>query len=148
MNFVPLAAASVCLAFVTFGAVAQDDPIQTRQQTMKDIGKATGMGAKMVKGETPFDQATAAEVFTTIHDGIVKFPEYFPEGSETGHDTAAKPEIWSDREGFEAAAAELEEVSAKYMDAVPADLDSFKTAFQEMTGECGDCHKEYRVKKD
>ncbi|ESR24846.1 c-type cytochrome [Lutibaculum baratangense] len=143
-----VAASAAFLAFAAVAAVAQDDPIETRQQIMKDVGKATGAGAKMAKAEEPFDAATAEEVFTTIHAKIEQFPQYFPEGSETGGDTEARPTIWSDREGFEKAADNLQQVAAKYMADVPQDLKTFRPAFAEMTRMCGACHEDYRVKKD
>lgn len=148
MKRVILAVFSAGLMMSAAAAVAQDDAIETRQQIMEDIGKATGQGGKMAKGEMPYDQATAQEMFATIHAKIQEFPEHFPEGTETGGDTRAKETIWTDREKFEDQSAQLEQIAARYAEATPADLDSFKPAFGEMTKTCSSCHETFRLPKD
>lgn len=148
MRKLVLAASAACLAFSAAAAVAADDPIAARQQIMENVGKSTGVGGAMAKGEMEYDPVKAMLVFRAINASIIGFPELFPEGSETGGDTEAKPEIWSDRAGFEEAAAELEQASAQLIENVPQDLDSFRAAFSDMTKKCGGCHETYRVKKN
>ena len=60
---------------------------------------------KMLEGESPFDAAAAMEAMKTWEAAADPFGDLFPEGTETGYDTAAKQTVWSDREGFEAALA-------------------------------------------
>ena len=63
------------IAVVAFGAtavLAQQDPIEARKAMMKGNGQATAAVAKMVKGEAPFDLATAKKSFATFEDAAVK----------------------------------------------------------------------------
>ncbi len=122
---------------------ATSDPIADRQAVMSNVSAATGMGAKMVKGEIPFDAATAEFLFRTVNSSAHGFGYMFPEGSETGGKTEASPKIWEDRAGFEDMVAKF---VADTKGVKPADLDAFRTAFGTMTENCGACHKAYRVK--
>lgn len=134
---------------VTLGvtvALAQTDPIKERQNLMKTFGAATRTGTQMSKGEIPFDAAKAKEIFVTYETGAQKIPSLFPENSKTGGDTAAAPAIWENMAGFQAAAAKLGTDAQKAAASVN-DLESFKTAFGEVTKDCGGCHQTYRLKK-
>jgi cytochrome c556 len=72
-------------------------------------------------------------------------PGLFPTGSETGHDTKAKPEIWSDREGFIKAAAKLNAAATRLAELADAnDKAGFIKQFQVMGGACKSCHDAYR----
>jgi cytochrome c556 len=78
-------------------------------------------------------------------------PEWFPAGTgpESGFKTNAKPEIWSDHDGF-----------MKQYDAYAAEADRLVAAAAagdtgELTGQyyttgvaCANCHKPYRVKME
>lgn len=58
--------------------------------------------------------------------------------------SCAKPDIWSDAAGFEAAATALETASAAMTDAAGTDLDALRAAMGSFGKTCGDCHKAYR----
>ena len=76
-------------------------------------------------------------------------PVMFPDGTQQGHNTAAKPEIWSDRAGFEKAAGNLVAASERLQQiADSGDKDQFKTQFAAMGSACGACHRAYRVNKN
>ena len=71
----------------------------------------------------------------------------FPKGSETGHDTKALPEIWSDHDGFNKIALKLVEVSDKLaIDAKAGNADEVAADTKLMGQQCGACHKAYRAK--
>lgn len=148
MRNVLVAASAACLVLTVGTAFAADDPIADRQAIMENVGKATGVGGAMAKGEMDYDPVKAMLMFRTQNAAIIGFTELFPEGSETGGETEAKPEIWSDREGFEKRAADMREASAKLIENTPQDLESFRAAFKELTQTCGACHEDFRVKKD
>jgi cytochrome c556 len=84
-------------------------------------------------------------------DAMTKFgkviPLVFPAGSDTGNPTKALPTIWSDRAGFEKAAANLVEAAEKLSVLAKAgDADGFAAQWK-VTGEsCNACHKDYRSK--
>jgi len=71
----------------------------------------------------------------------------FPGGTETGHDTKAKPEIWSDWAGFEKAQAAMLAATEKLVPLAEAnDTAGFATQFAAVGRTCGGCHREYKMK--
>ena len=55
-------------------ALAQNlDAIKTRQELMKDNGKAAKEAGAILKGEAEFSADKATEIFTRMHDIAVKF---------------------------------------------------------------------------
>ncbi len=141
------ASAIIAATTVAVPAIAADDPAVLRQDMMKSVGAATGMSAAMVKGEAPFDARVAHLALRVMNASANGFGALFPEGSETGAETEAKAEIWSDRAGFDAAVAKFRDDTAAVLAPPPADLDAFKAAFGQVTQNCGSCHEKYRVKK-
>ena len=74
-------------------------------------------------------------------------PSLFPPGTETGHDTKARPEIWSDSADFQRAAANY----AAEADKLPAlakadDRDGFATQLKATVSACVVCHRHYRYR--
>jgi len=139
----------LAVAAITIGVtavVAQSDPIATRKGLMKNMGAVTKTGGQMVKGEAPYDQAKAQEIFTTYIDVASKMPNLFPENSKTGGETTAAPKIWQDMNGFKAGFTKLSN-EAKAAQSSVKDADSFKASFGGLTKNCGACHETYRVKK-
>lgn len=128
---------SVCLA----GAAISADPILDRQAVMKNTGAATGAGAKIMKGEAPFDLTTAQLILRTMNNAAHGLGYMFPAGSETGHKTRAKQAIWDDAAGFQAAVAKFAADSSAQV----TDEASFKAAFGAVTKNCGTCHEAYRT---
>ncbi|MCF8478145.1 MAG: cytochrome c [Pseudolabrys sp.] len=148
MKFVT-AFAVAAIAVAAFGAtavVAQQDPIAARQALMKSSGKAAGAVAKMVKGEAPFDLATAKKSFATIEDVAIKAAKLFPPDSKTGGDTTAAPKIWESMDDFQAKFVKFA-ADAKAAEASVKDLDSPKAALGMVGKNCGGCHETYRIKK-
>lgn len=125
---------------------AQSDPIATRKGLMKNMGAMTKTGGQMSKGDVPYDQAKAQEIFATYIDVSAKMPGLFPDNSKTGGETTASPKIWEDKAGFQKAFDKMSS-DAKAAQSSVKDLDSFKGAFGGLTKNCGACHETYRVKK-
>ena len=74
-------------------------------------------------------------------------PTVFPKGTETGDDTKALPEIWSDPSGFQKIAAKLNEVALKLAsDAAAGNADDVASDTKLLGEQCGACHKAYRAK--
>ena len=92
MRSIRLMAAVASLAIaatsvVSFQASAQsDNPIEKRQQLMKENGKAAKAAVQMIKGQAPYDPATAEKVFTSMHDVAMKFGDYFPPDQDRPQD--------------------------------------------------------------
>ena len=71
----------------------------------------------------------------------------FPKGSETGGETAAKPEIWDNKAEFESIAKDLQSATAKAAAAAAGGLDAFKVAFGGVGKNCKSCHEKFRFEK-
>jgi cytochrome c556 len=122
-------------------------PIEDRQAAMKQNGKAIGALAAILKGEAAYDANVVKTNAEIIHQDFVKAFASFPAGSDKGPpDTYAKPEIWSDAEGFKAA----EDAALKAVADLAATTDeaSFKTAMGALGNSCKGCHDKYRRPKE
>jgi len=74
-------------------------------------------------------------------------PGMFPDGTQTGHDTKAKAEIWSDRAGFEKASENFWVQADKLAVLAEAnDKAGFAAQYTATTQACGACHRNYRVR--
>ena len=72
-------------------------------------------------------------------------PAMFPDGTQKGHETHAKPEVWSDRAGFQKAAETFWTAAEKLAVLAEAnDKDGFKAQYTVTTQACGACHRTYR----
>jgi len=143
-RIVSILAVSLVTATVAFAA----EPQEQRQSVMKEMGGAIGSLVKMAKGEVEYDAAAAKEAFAKIHEDASKVGDYFPEGSETGHDTHASPKIWENKEDFNEHLSRLQEASNEAAQNVSDDADEFRKHLGKVGKECGSCHETYRTKMD
>lgn len=140
--------AAVALAAGTFVVAAQGgDPIAARKDGMKSTGQQTGLGTRMVRGTVPFDLAQARAIFATYEKVAGSYGDLFPQGSESGGETAAAPAIWSNRADFDARIAKWA-ADARAEGAKVSDLASFQAAFAQVTKNCGTCHETYRLRRN
>ena len=137
------------LGILTIGVtsvMAQNDPIATRKDTMKQVGRANAEVAKISKGEAPFKLETVQAALKTIQDASKAMPNLFPDNTKTGGETASLPKVWETKADFntrwEKMGKDAATASAKIVDEA-----SFKSAYGEVTGNCGACHEGYRLKK-
>ena len=151
MKFSLLISAAVLTVSLSSFAVAQsggvkpEEIIAARQGGMALTG---GIADLMKAGVTA---GTDPKVFADPAAALAKwggaYPALFPEGTQTGHDTKAKPEIWSDRAGFDKAAAAFVVASEKLTEAAKSgDKALFAAAFSEEGKTCGGCHRAYKAK--
>jgi cytochrome c556 len=143
--FKAVIAAGAVLVVVGAAAAAtvSDDPIQSRQNLMKNVGAAMGAAGNMVRGDTEFEPRAAHLAMRTINSSIIGFVELLPEGSHAG-DTRALSAIWENMDDFLAKAESLRVATQAVIDAEPADLDSFRPLFAEVGQNCRACHEDYR----
>jgi cytochrome c556 len=74
-------------------------------------------------------------------------PTMFPKGSETGGNTKALPEIWSDPAGFQKIALALGSAATRLAaDAKEGDAAAVAADTKALGEQCGACHKTYRAK--
>jgi len=129
-------------------AIAAASPQEQRHELMEGVGKAAKTIGGMLQGETAFDAAAAISALQTWDKASGTFGELFPAGSESGYDTEAKANIWTDREGFNAALNDWAEAVDAAVAANPQDLESLNAAAGGVFKKCKACHEEYRVEKD
>lgn len=138
--------AVAAIAIGVTAVAAQSDPIAARKSLMKNVGNVTKTGAQIAKGEVPYDQAKAQEVFATYVDAAGKMPTLFPDNSKTGGETAALPAVWTNAGDFKSKFEKFGS-DAKAAQSSAKDLDTFKASFGAVTKNCGGCHETYRAKK-
>ncbi|MDJ0386503.1 cytochrome c [Roseomonas sp. E05] len=146
----------VSLALVLLGATglaglapsgsarAQGDVIAQRQAGLKRMSGNLETIKKTLeaKGELSI-VAERSQDMVAFFQG---FPALFPPGSDKG-DTHARPEVWSNRAGFEAAATRMVAAATKLNQVATAgDAGATATAFREAGGTCGACHREFRAR--
>jgi cytochrome c556 len=124
-------------------ATVSDDPIQSRQNLMKNVGAAMGAAGNMVRGDTEFEPRAAHLAMRTMNSSIIGFVEFLAEGSHEG-DTRALPAIWENMVDVLAKAEALRVATQAAIDAEPEDLDTFRPLFAEVGQTCRACHEDYR----
>ena len=129
-------------------SVVYADAISDRKAAMKNVGAAMGAMVKMVKGTTEYDQRVAAQALAVFDNALIALPGLFPTGSETGGESIASPKIWSDMNGFMAAATKAREDIAAVKAFMPEDVDSFRAEFGTVASNCKSCHDAYRIPKE
>jgi cytochrome c556 len=119
-----------------------EQAIVERQQAMKADGKIfKAMKAALAAGEDmrPFTQD--AQWFVAWGK---EMPAFFPPGSEHGHKTKAKPDIWTDKPGFDRFAQDMVAASERLVQAASTGNGAaFADDFHALGRACGGCHKRY-----
>lgn len=125
--------------------------VKYRQLIMKAIGAHMGGLGALLKGETSVSDVAfnVQEQARGINAAAQLIDDAFSENVGTkGGDTEAKPEIWTDWQGFAARAALLRERSEVLQDAAESgDEAAVKGAVGALGKACGSCHDTYRKKK-
>ena len=126
-------------------AAGPADSILTRQASMSLLSGTFG-GLKIA-----IDAKVDVKTLAGRADAMTKFgkviPLVFPAGSDTGHPNKALPTTWTDRAGFEKAAANFTEATEKLSVLAKAgDTDGFAAQWKATGEACAACHKDYRGK--
>jgi cytochrome c556 len=132
-------------------AVAQfakpEDAIEYRQSVMTVMGTHFGRLGAMVQGKVPFDaKAAQANANIVLVMSMLPFSAFGP-GTDLGHDTKAKPDVWKDPAKFQAAGKDMQDQVVK-LDAAAktGNLDLIKAAFGDTAKTCKGCHDNFREK--
>ena len=133
-------AASVVALIATAVHAQNLDVIKQRRQAMQDIGAASYAAWKMFKGDAAFELATVQNSLATMEAKFSTFKDLFPDNSKDGGTTDAKPAIWSDKAGFNAA-NDAALAAIKSAAQTIKDIDTFKAAYKGVADRCSDCHK-------
>ena len=138
-----------CLA-ATAGAQAPQsaavDMIKGRQGAMM----LSGVAMASIKGAIDAGQPPASQRFATrsLSRWAHAVPGMFPEGSgpEAGGPTTATPEIWSDRAGFEARAADYAAAADRLAELASGDdAAAFGAQWTAVRATCQACHDAYKA---
>ena len=143
--------AAVGLLCLGGGASAQGartpaaDIVEARQAAML----LSGVAANAIKAAVDVGQPIASQRFATraLARWAHAVPGAFPAGSgaEAGVRTTAKPEIWSDRAGFEAKAADYAAVADRLAElAAGDDAAAFTAQLAVVRASCQSCHDGYK----
>lgn len=131
------------------GHLTQDQQraMDARQAHMSLYAFNLGAVGAMVQDRTPYDAQVAAAAATNIAAlASISQDRYWVDGTDSSIEgSRAKPEIWSDMDGYMAKNAAFAE-AANNLAAVAGDgLDAMKAAFGPVGQGCGSCHESYRV---
>jgi cytochrome c556 len=147
MRYGTAALAAAAIMFATAAASAGEDKpaagvIEGRQAAMRMSGAVLGaMKGAIDRGDDVKNQGFPASALASWAKAI---PGMFPAGS-AGPDSGALPAVWSDRAGFEAAAAAYAAAAGKLGDAARAgDTAAFAAAWTQVRATCGGCHDKYK----
>lgn len=129
------------------GPMAQNiETIKHRKDLLGEMGDAAKKPGKMMKQEIPFDEAAVQSALDVIINNASKLPELFPEDSKEGGKTEALPKIWENKQDFVGRYEKLV-ADAKSAKANVGDEFDFMETWPKVAGNCGGCHKKYRVEK-
>ncbi len=140
----PAVASLVVAGFVvgTSLAVVYADAYQDRHMLMEGINDAMKPLGAIAKKQAPFDAAVVTASATTIAENLKKAHALFPAGSDGG-ESRAKPEIWSDRAGFDKEMKDAQ-AAAVALSSVKEEA-GFLPALKSLGGSCKSCHDMYRL---
>jgi cytochrome c556 len=130
---------------IAAAAVKPEAAIQYRQSVYTMIGWNFGPMAAMVQGKAPWDSAAFAKHAERIAFLTPQLLEGFPEGSDKGADTEAKPEIWKSMADFRSKMDDLVRESKTLADVSKGgDEAKMREQFKKTAGACKSCHDKYR----
>tara|TARA_B100001057_G_scaffold399437_1_gene410316 strand:+ start:173 stop:580 length:408 start_codon:yes stop_codon:yes gene_type:complete len=134
------------MASVTYGdAIAHSGATGIVKERM-DHFKASQDILKKIRAHIRNENfASIIPLANNIASWSAKMPDYFPVGSDI-KPSEASPKIWSDFEGFKAAAQLNWKATISLAEAAKiSDRDSVITAFKETAKTCKSCHETYRL---
>jgi cytochrome c556 len=129
-------------------AGAADDSIKGRQACMKAHGASFGTFMPIIKGEKPYDKAAIDAAFANEDKACADWAKFWGADTQKGEtlETWAKPEIWTDAKGFEAAGGAWYQAAQAVK--ATADEAAFKAAFPALGNGCKGCHEKFRRPKE
>jgi cytochrome c556 len=148
LKFHPRLALAALALITALPAAAQwrnaDAAIKYRQSAMSLQNNHLGRLFSMVNGQTPFDAKVAAEQIEIV--SVLNKLQFaaFIDGSDKGN-TRAKPEIWAEKDKWNAAIAKSQDDVNKLVAAGKSgNLDQIKAATGAVGQSCKACHDAYQ----
>jgi len=144
MLFAAAALMGSALIALPASSATPDEIITARRANQKRVSELVKVVDAAVKANAA--AASVLDQVKEIDDRTHLIKGYFPAGTETG-DTKARPEIWSNRAGFDAAADTYVAAFDKLLVIAKAgDTAGFATQWATATGTCGACHRDFKNK--
>ncbi len=138
-------ACAVATATIATAAPSPESAIHYRQAGYTMLGWNFGPMAQMVRGKSPWDAAEFARRAERVALIAPQLLEGFPEGSDKGATTDAKPEIWKNMDDFKTKMDDLVKQSKLLVEvAKGGDEAKMKEQFKQAAGACKACHEKYR----
>ena len=131
---------------VAVAAMSADEAIKARKACMKiGHGGVMKVAVPVMKGEAKFDAAAMKAAFDAQDAACKDYGMLWDADTQKGvkEETHAKPEIWTDPKGFEAAGAAWYKADQALRAAT--DEASFKAAFPALGDTCKNCHEKFRL---
>lgn len=138
---------SLTLAACNSSNTASSDAIEAREDTMKNWKDAKDSMESLLETPDAFDAEKFKSEAQFLADDASKPWQYFADENEVG---GATPAVWSDTEGFQAAATHFEEATAELNSLAQnnASVDELQAAFTEVGQSCKSCHETFKAPKD
>lgn len=146
----------VAAAMLGSAALAQSAPSAEQVVAARQAAFLMSAGNMAAMGAAVQSNATSVRPYAINARSLVRWaralPGLFPAG--TGLDalpgrTGARPEIWSNRAAFEAAAANYATAAEALATAAQADdAAAFRTQFGAVRQACGTCHQQFRREEE
>ena len=144
---VTLAVAAILAGAAAHAAVKPETAIDYRQSAYTVIGWNFAPLGEMVKGKTAFDAAEFARRAERIAFLAPQLLEGFPQGSDAGAKTQAKPGIWTHMDDFKSKMTDFVDQSKTLAQvAKVGDEAAMKEQFKKTASTCKACHDDYRSK--
>ena len=135
---------------VCAGAVMADQNIAVSQQNlMKTQGKSMyGVFGKILKGESPYDQAAVDAALADLEVQVTKIATIFtpnPKEDVVNANFGSSQKIWQNKSDFDAKIPPVSKAIADVKGKIK-DSASLKVAYDAIQEKCTGCHETYRVK--
>ena len=142
---ITVTAAALLSAAATAFAVKPETAIHYRQSVYTMIGWNFVPMVDMIKNKKPWDNAEFSRHADRIASLAPQLLEGFPEGSDKGAETEAKPDIWKNMDDFKSKMSDLVRETKNLSDVAKAgDEAKTREQFKKTAGACKSCHDKYR----
>ncbi len=138
------AAAMALLVTLSAAAMTATEAIEQRKKQMEGVRDGILVLSAIAKKEQPFDADVVRSNAEKIAGHLEEAAKLFPEGSDTGDaETAAKPEIWADRENFDKIMASSHQAAVELQSVT--EQSAFPGALGKLGNTCKSCHDLYKT---
>ena len=132
---------------IAAGAMTATEAIKERQKRMEGVRDGMMALAAIAKKEQPFEAEVIRASAAKMADHLKKSEKLYPAGSGEGEvKTWAKPEIWSDRDGFDKLMSSTHKAAVDMQSVTEAE--AFGPALGKLGTGCKSCHELYRLPKN